>query len=150
MCTRKTVDAVRKGVIIRGEEIKVHAKKKRDADNSDKETPSKKRSAGTTPAAASNVALERVTAETTRAARKESRTSLWAATGAEATVAGRRATRYAPSTSRLDNHVRCLQYQKKQAAKTSIFELSRVKNCISRLFGDPPPRARYPNRVKNT
>ena len=36
-CTRRTADAVRKGLIIKGEEIKAHAKKKRDADSSDKE-----------------------------------------------------------------------------------------------------------------
>ena len=38
-CTRKTADAMRKGVIIRGEEIKAHAMKKRDADNNDEEEP---------------------------------------------------------------------------------------------------------------
>ena len=52
-CTRKTYEAMRKGVTIRGEEIKAHSKKKRDADSSDKEEPSdddgggyKKRGAG--------------------------------------------------------------------------------------------------------
>ena len=44
---------------------------------------------------------------------------------------------------------------KKQVSKTVIFELSKVKNCISRLctnpLGDPPPPlTQYPNRVKNT
>ena len=43
--------------------------------------------------------------------------------------------------------------QKKQVLKTSILELSRVKNRISRLcanpLGDPPPWGPYPNRVKN-
>ena len=39
-CARKTADAVRKEVIIRGEEIKAHVKKKRDADNNDEEEPS--------------------------------------------------------------------------------------------------------------
>ena len=36
---------------------------------------------------------------------------------------------------------------KKKVLKTSIFELSRVKNCISRLctnpLGDPPPRVAH-------
>ena len=39
-CTRKTANATRKGVTIRGEEIKAHAKKKRDGDSSDEEEPS--------------------------------------------------------------------------------------------------------------
>ena len=41
----------------------------------------------------------------------------------------------------------------KYVSKTSIFELPRVKNCISRLCTNPlgdPPRTQYPNRVKNT
>ena len=38
--------------------------------------------------------------------------------------------------------------------KTLIFELPKVKNCISRLctnpLGDPPtPHTQFPNRVKN-
>ena len=38
--TRKTADTMRKGVTMRGEEIKAHAKKKRDADRTDEEEPS--------------------------------------------------------------------------------------------------------------
>ena len=52
-CTRTTPDAMCKGVTIRGEEIKTHTKKKRDADISDAREPSdddqggnKKRRAG--------------------------------------------------------------------------------------------------------
>ena len=39
-CTRQTADAMRKGVTIRAEEIKAHAKKKQDAGSSDEEEPS--------------------------------------------------------------------------------------------------------------
>ena len=37
VCTRKMADAVRKGVVIRGGEIKAHAKKRCKADSSDEE-----------------------------------------------------------------------------------------------------------------
>ena len=38
-CTRKTADGMRKGVTIRGEEIKARTTKKRDTDSSDEQEP---------------------------------------------------------------------------------------------------------------
>ena len=40
--------------------------------------------------------------------------------------------------------------KKKSGLKISIFELSRVENCISRLWPSPLPASKHPNRVKST
>ena len=37
----------------------------------------------------------------------------------------------------LDGHIVWSQYQRKKMSETSIFELPRVKNCISRLCTNP-------------
>ena len=94
-CTRKTADAMRKGVTIRGEKIKAHAKKKRDADSSDEEEPSDDDGVG-----ARGVERERVQTRTARAARP--RNGSRAATDVVATTGGQPATWWAPSARKSD------------------------------------------------
>ena len=99
-CTRKTADAVHKGVVSRGEEIKAHTKRKREANINDEEASGEeghKTSAGATQAAVGDAGLSGLMVEMARLPRTEPRSGSWAATGAERIMGGLCAMRWAPS-----------------------------------------------------